>query len=162
MAETKTKRVRVKPMKVLDETKPAIKKAKRVAKTDGLTGQQRLALVVGGVAMFVLALSVWEVTAALNTLTGMPIVIAALMAVGIDCGMVVCEMAVVVSPETDAGKWGKKYIYTTVALSMLLNGLAATQHAEGWWWLLAAPVGAVMPVLVYMAGRVAGSLWVGK
>lgn len=152
-------------VKPLDETKTARAKAKRTPKPKEkppLTGHQKLALAVGGVAGFVLALSVWEVTVALNTLTGMPLLIAALMAIGIDCGMVVCEMATIAAPETDAGRWGKRYIGTAVALSMLLNGLAATQHADGWWWLLAAPVGAIMPVLVYMAGRVAGSLWVGK
>lgn len=160
MATTKTKTATVVGVKVKDETKAGRKAKPKPSAV--LTGHQRLALAVGGVAMFVLALSVWEVTVALNTLTGMPLVIAALMAIGIDCGMVVCEMAVIAAPETDAGKWGRRYIGAAVALSMLLNGLAATQHAEGWWVALAAPVGAIMPLLVYMAGRVAGSLWVGK
>lgn len=159
---TTTKTATVVGVKVKDETKAGRKRTAKAKTKPPLTGHQRLAMVVGGVAGFVLALSVWEVTVALNTLTGMPLVIAALMAIGIDCGMVVCEMAVIAAPDTDAGRWGKKYIITAVALSMLLNGLAATQHAEGWWVALAAPVGAIMPLLVYMAGRVAGSLWVGK
>lgn len=157
---TKTKTATVAGTTVLDETKKG--RAKRKPEPTGRTGKQRMALVLGGAATFVLALSVWEVTTALTTLTKMPLVIAALMAVGIDVVMVLCEMAVIVAPDTDAARWGKRYVGTTVGLSMLLNGLAASQHAEGVWAVLAAGVGAIMPVLVYMAFRVAGSLYVGK
>jgi hypothetical protein len=159
---TKTKTATVPTTTVLDETKAGRKRATKAKPVTGHTGKQKMALVLGGAATFVLALSVWEVTTALTTLTKMPLVIAALMAVGIDVVMVLCEMAVIAAPDTDAARWGKRYVGTTVGLSMLLNGLAATQHAEGMWWLLAAPVGAIMPVLVYMAFRVAGSLYVNK
>jgi hypothetical protein len=158
-----SKQVTVAPVEVKDETKAGRKRAPAKPKTPpGRTGKQKLALVLGGAATFVLALSVWEVTTALTTLTRMPLVIAALMAVGIDVVMVLCEMAVIVAPDTDAARWGKRYVGTTVGLSMLLNGLAASQHAEGLWVVVAAGVGAIMPVLVYMGFRVAGSLYCNK
>src|SRR4051812_18131512 len=125
--------------------------------------QQRLALLVGGVGAFVLLLSVWECCTALHTLTGMPYVLAGLLAVGIDLGMCVCEMAAVVSAKgTDAHLWGERYIGLAVALSVVLNAAAAAAHAEGWMKAVAVGVGGVVPVLVYIAGRVAGGLWTGK
>lgn len=159
---TKTRTATVAATETLDETKPARKRTPKAKPVEGRTGKQKMALLLGGAATFVLALSVWEVTTALTTLTKMPLVIAALMAVGIDVVMVLCEMAVIAAPGTDAARWGKRYVGTTVGLSMLLNGLAASQHAEGVWAVLAAAVGAIMPVLVYMGFRVAGSLYVGK
>jgi hypothetical protein len=93
----------------------------------------------------------------------MPYVLAALLAVGIDLGMVATEMAVIVTPkDSDAHKWGERYIGLAVGLSVLLNAAAATGHASGWMVVLAAPVGGVVPVFVYLAGRVSGALYTGK
>ena len=124
---------------------------------------QKLALAVGGVGAFVLLLSVWECTAALNELTGMPIFLAGLLAVGIDLGMVVSEMAAVVGEkEKDSHKWAERYIALAVGLSVVLNAAAAASHASGWMVAVAVPVGGVVPAFVYIAGRTAGSLWTGK
>jgi hypothetical protein len=125
--------------------------------------QRRLALAVGGVGAFVLVLSVWEVSTALHALTGMPYALAALLAVGIDLGMVVSEMAAVVSDTgRDAYRWSERYIALAVGLSVVLNAAAAASHAEGWMKVVAVGVGGVVPVFVYIAGRVAGALWTGK
>jgi hypothetical protein len=125
--------------------------------------RQKLAMAVGGVACFLLILSVWDCTAALNQLTGMPYLLAALMAVGIDLGMVVTELASVVSPKKSKARgWAEAYVHLAVGLSVCLNAAAAAGHAEGWLILAAAPVGGSIPIFVYVAGRTAGSLWTRK
>lgn len=137
------------------KAKPA--KAKRPARRHGLRGRQRIAVAVGGVGVFVLALSLWHCTQALATLTGSPIALAALLAIGIDAGMVVCELAAIVA-DGEGQRWASRYVLAAVILSTCLNAFASAQHAERWTWL-AALVGAAIPVLVYMLARVAGHLW---
>jgi hypothetical protein len=135
-------------------------KEKRVR--PALSAQQRLALAVGGVGCFVLLLSVWECTLALNSLTGLPLPLAGLLAVGIDFGMVVSELASVVSQqEQKARLWAERYVGLAVALSVVLNSVAAASHTTGWMVVVALAVGGVVPVLVYIAGRTAGSLSTG-
>lgn len=142
-------------------SKPARKAGK--AKNGGFSPNQKLALCVGGIAGFVLLLSVWECTTALASLTGMPLVLAGLLAIGIDCGMVASE---IVASATIAGeesrKWAERYVGLAVALSVVLNAVSAASHGEGAWKLAGAAVGACVPILVYVAGRVAGACWQGK
>lgn len=139
------------------------KAAPRKGKGKGLSTDEKLALIVGGVGTFVLMLSVWECTTALHSLTGMPILLAGLLAIGIDLGMVATEMAAIVAQQgSDAYKWAERYIALAVGLSVVLNAAAAAAHADGWLKLVAVPVGGVVPVFVYIAGRVAGALWTGK
>jgi len=132
-------------------------------KQGGFSPNQKLALCVGGIAGFVLLLSVWECTTALACLTGMPLVLAGLLAIGIDCGMVASE---IVASATIAGeesrKWAERYVSLAVALSVVLNAVSAASHGEGAWKLAGALCGACVPVLVYVAGRVAGACWQGK
>lgn len=132
-------------------------------KPTGFSPNQKLALAVGSIAGFVLLLSVWECTTALSALTGMPLALAGLLAVGIDCGMVASE---IVASATIAGeearKWAERYVGLAVALSVVLNAVSAASHGEGAWKLAGAAVGACVPILVYVAGRVAGACWQGK
>jgi hypothetical protein len=142
---------------------PKAKAAAKASQGKKFTTHQRLAMAVGGVACFLLCLSVYDCTAALNRLTGMPCMLAALMAVGIDLGMVVCEMAAVVSGRrTRARDWAERYVHVAVALSICLNATAAASHATGWFIAAAVPVGGIIPVFVYIAGRTAGALWTRK
>jgi hypothetical protein len=125
--------------------------------------QRKLALAVGGVGAFVLFLSVWECTTALNSLTGMPYLLAGLLAIGIDLGMVVSEMAAVVaSKDQDAHLWAERYIGLSVGLSVVLNAAAAASHTSGLWIGAAIAVGGLIPVFVFVAGRTAGALYTGK
>ena len=106
----------------------------------------------------VLLLSASHCTEAISLLTGSPILLAALLALGIDCGMVVTEMAAIIAahdPVPSCRRWANAY---TVALSMLLNSVASGLHAEGI-KLLAYGVGAIIPVLVFILGKVAGLVW---
>lgn len=123
----------------------------------GRAGRQRIAIGVGSVGIFVLLLSLWHCTIALAVLTGSPMALAALLAIGIDAGMVVCELAAIMA-DGDARTWASRYVVAAVALSVGLNAFASAQHAERYAWL-AAIVGAAIPLLVYMLARVAGHLW---
>src|SRR4051812_21624851 len=62
-----------------------------------LSSRRRMAIGVGSVGVAVLLLSVYHCTEAISLLTGSPILLAALLAVGIDCGMVVTEMAAIIA-----------------------------------------------------------------
>jgi ATP/ADP translocase len=53
----------------------------------------RLAKITGGVGIGLLALSVWHCASSIALLTGSPLLLALPMAVAIDCGFVVCELA---------------------------------------------------------------------
>jgi hypothetical protein len=117
-----------------------------------------MSLVVGGVGSFILLLSVWHVTEALNLLTGMHMVLAVLMAVGIDVGMVACEVSgLVAKADGQARKWANGYILGAVALSAVLNAFASAEHANGAW--IAYLVGGVIPLGVFVLGKVSGHLW---
>jgi hypothetical protein len=126
-------------------------------KPAGLKPTQKIALGVGAVGCFVLALSVWHCTEALNILTGSPLFLAALLAIGIDVGMVACEMASILG-SGEAKKWADRYIGLAVALSAILNSVASGSHATGFAFLAYA-VGACIPLLVFVLGKVAGHLW---
>lgn len=56
-------------------------------------GERRLAYLTAAVGIGLLALSVWHCSLSIAALTGSPIILAAPMAVAIDCGFVCCEIA---------------------------------------------------------------------
>jgi hypothetical protein len=62
-------------------------------------GWRRMAGAAGGVGVFLLALSLWHCSAAIAGLTGAAWLLALLLAVGIDCGLVVSELAAVLVRE---------------------------------------------------------------
>lgn len=126
-----------------------------------LSPRRRMAIGVGCVGVAVLLLSVYHCTEAIALLTGSPILLAALFACGIDCGLVVTEMAAIIAAHDtvpNCRRWANAYIVTAVLLSMLLNSVASGLHAEQF-KLLAYGVGAIIPVLVFILGKVAGLLW---
>jgi hypothetical protein len=124
---------------------------------------KRLAAVCGSVATGVLALSVVHCTQAIAGLTGSHWLLAALLAIGIDAGMVASEVAEVASHGTSAeqtvGRWARGYTIAAILLSMALNAYAFGQHATGALACAAAALGVIIPGLVYGLGRVAAHLW---
>src|ERR1700734_1345384 len=74
-----------------------------------LTGTQRVSLCVGGLGCFVLLLSVWHCTEALQILTGSPFALAVLLAIGVDLGMVACEVGSIIG-QGKAKLWANRYI----------------------------------------------------
>jgi hypothetical protein len=61
--------------------------------------QRRIAYAAGGVGVGMLLLSVIHVSDAITLLTGQHLVLAGLLAVGIDCGLVVSELAAIMVSE---------------------------------------------------------------
>jgi hypothetical protein len=110
----------------------------------------------------VLALSVFHCTEALMALTGSHAVLALLLAVGIDAGMVMCEFSILAA-KGDKGRkvrgWSTAYIVLAVVLSCGLNGWASQHNAQDGLEVAAAAVGGLIPVLVFILGKVAGMLW---
>ena len=70
----------------------------------GMRSAKRLAAVCGSVATGVLALSVVHCTQAISSLTGSHWLLSALLAIGIDAGMVASEVAEVASHGTSAAE----------------------------------------------------------
>ena len=69
----------------------------KVASLAWKAGRQRLAGVLGAIGCAVLGLSVVHCTEAIALLTGSSHVLALLLAIGIDCGLVGCEVTATVS-----------------------------------------------------------------
>jgi hypothetical protein len=63
--------------------------------------QRRIAYAAGGVGVGMLLLSVIHVSDAITLLTGQHLVLAGLLAVGIDCGLVVSELAAIMVSEEE-------------------------------------------------------------
>jgi hypothetical protein len=123
-----------------------------------LTGTQRVSLCVGGLGCFVLLLSVWHCTEALQSLTGSPFALAVLLAIGVDLGMVACEVGSIIG-QGKAKVWSNRYIGLAVLLSSILNSFASGKHAENETIWLAYVVGALIPVLVFILAKVSSHLW---
>lgn len=151
--------IKAKPIK--GKAIPVTKTKRSRKRTMVLSPRRRMAVSVGCVGVAVLLLSVYHCTEAISLLTGSPILLAALLAVGIDCGMVVTEMAAIIAahdPVPTCRRWANAYIVAAVLLSMLLNSVASGLHAEQF-QVMAYCVGAIIPVLVFILGKVSGLLW---
>ncbi|MFL5343012.1 MAG: hypothetical protein ACJ8F7_23005 [Gemmataceae bacterium] len=139
-------------------TRPCGRRPNRLAR--------RVALAVGGVGVGVLALSVSHCTEAISLLTGSHWALAALLAVGIDAGMVSAELAELASHGSKAERrvkpWANGYVVAAVLLSVLLNAYAFGLHATPGMVWAAWLLGGAIPFLIYALGRVAGHLWLGE
>jgi hypothetical protein len=142
--------------------KPKTKGKQRVARK-AMKHARRLACAVGAVGVGVLGLSVAHCTESIGLLTGSHWALSGLLAIGIDAGMVVSELAELASHGTKAGEhvrpWAFGYTMAAVLLSVLLNAYAFGLHAAPGMTWAAWLLGAVIPGLVYALGRVAGHLW---
>ena len=137
-------------------------KAKVAKPSKPWTLRQRLAVLIGGIASIVLALSLWHCTESLAMLTGSPWYLAFMLAFGIDAGMVGCELVAGLIDGKESQRWAKRYIWAAVGLSAVLNGIGSSMHVQGLFQPVAASVGALIPLLVYGLGRVAVAVWRGK
>jgi hypothetical protein len=99
----------------------------------GMKHARRLACAVGAVGVGVLGLSVAHCTESIGLLTGSHWALSALLAIGIDAGMVASELAELASHGTTAGErvrpWACGYTIAAVLLSILLNAYAFGLHA---------------------------------
>lgn len=130
----------------------------------GLDGGQRRAILTGAIASFLLVLSVFEVTEAIAILTGMQglrIVLAALLAIGIDCGLVMSEVNECLDRKPTVRRWARIYMTLATTLSCLLNAYGLGLRApEGYWSFRGAvALGIVIPILVLILAREAVHAW---
>lgn len=135
----------------------------RSASRKAMRGAKRMAAAVGGIGAGVLALSVTHCTEAIGLLTGSDMLLSGLLAVGIDAGMVVSEMAEVAvhgtKAEAEVKPWARGYTIAAVLLSILLNAYSFGLHADTGMVWAAWLLGACIPCGVYALGRQAAKLW---
>lgn len=141
--------------------KAKTKQQKRSRAKKGLGPKQRVAVLLGGVAAGLVFLSVYHLTCAVSTLTGSPLVLAVLLAVGIDLGLVASEVCEMIAEDKAVKAWSKGYMALATVLSMLLNAYEFAAHAPDHWFskTLSVGFGLVLPVMVYVLARQAGGLW---
>jgi len=146
--------------------RPAKKPQRQRIGRKGMRHARRLACAVGAVGVGVLGLSVTHCTESIGLLTGSHWALSGLLAVGIDAGMVVSELAELASHGTRSGErvrpWALGYTIAAVLLSVLLNAYAFGMHAAAGMVWAAWLLGACIPGLIYALGRVAGHLYMGE
>jgi hypothetical protein len=137
-------------------TKP---KSKRTTKGSG--ARRKTAVVLASVAAGLVFLSVYHLTCAVSTLTGSPLLLAVLLAVGIDLGLVASEVAEMVAAEATVQKWSRCYMLMATAMSMVLNSYEFAAHAPQHWFSqsLSIGFGLILPPMVFVLARQAGGLW---
>jgi hypothetical protein len=115
-------------------------------------------VLLGGVAAGLVFLSVYHLTCAVSTLTGSPLLLAVLLAVGIDLGLVASEVAEMIAEDNVVQKWSKGYLALATILSMVLNSYEFAAHAPDNWFSKALSVGfgLVLPVMIFVLARQAG------
>ncbi len=151
-ARKRTKRV------VATATAPVKRRGQSRQAMAALSARKRVAVAIGAVASVVLLLSVFHCAEAINLLTGMHPILAAALAIGIDCGMVGAEVTTVVSQGV-AARRARLYVAIAVGASAVLNAIASAQHAPEGYVAVACGIGAIVPVLVLLLGQVASHLW---
>lgn len=144
--------------------KAKAKQPKRGSTKKGLGAKQRTAILLGSVAAGLVFLSVYHLTCAVGTLTGSPLVLAVLLAVGIDLGLIASEVAEMIAEDKAVQRWSKIYMAMATVLSMLLNAYEFAAHAPDHWFSKALSIGfgLVLPVMIYVLARQAGGLWSKK
>jgi hypothetical protein len=146
--------------KVRKPSTPRPSKADQTAAAARQALRNKVAGVVGGIGVAVIALSVIHVADAVSALTGSHWALSGLLAIGIDAGMVACELAELIAHgDINVRRWASRYMVLSIALSMLLNAYAFASHAHSTTELAAGIIlGVVIPALVFILGRVAGYL----
>ncbi|MBN9519452.1 hypothetical protein J0H58_13170 [bacterium] len=139
------------------------KKTPRLRSKKTRTGAgRRTAMVLGSVAAGLVFLSVFHLTCAVSTLTGSPLVLAVLLAVGIDLGLVASEVAEMVAEDDQTvRRWSKLYMGMATVLSMVLNAYEYAAHAPPHWFsqTLGVGFGLALPVMIFVLAKQAGGLW---
>ena len=148
--------------RVAEKPKKTDSKKPRRASKKGIGARKRVALVLGSVAAGLVFLSVYHLTCAISTLTGSPLVLAVLLAVGIDLGLVASEVAeMIAEDDVTVRRWSRVYMAMATVLSMLLNAYEFAAHAPEHWFskTLSVGFGLALPLMVYLLAKQAGGLW---
>ncbi len=145
-------------------SKAKTKQTRKHPAKKGLATEQRTAILLGSVASGLVFLSVYHLTCAVSTLTGSPLVLAVLLAIGIDLGLVASEVAEMIAEDKSVQRWSKVYMAMATVMSMALNSYEFAAHAPEHWFSKALSVafGLVLPVMIFVLARQAGGLWSKK
>lgn len=125
---------------------------------------------IGIVSTGMIGLSVSHLTESIASLTHTDPKLGMLMAIGIDCNLVLAEIAALTTPDGKKGEWqhGKWWAYAYVLLAVLLscclNAHAFSAHSvyQSWEWFAGIGFGVILPVLVFVSAKVAGHKWQQK
>lgn len=123
---------------------------------------QTVAKIVGGIASLLVVLSVWHLTEAIGTLTGSPIALALLMAIGIDLGLIASEIAELVAHGNNlVARWARAYMFKATVLSIILNAyeFAASAPEGALTKGLAIAFGVLLPIMIFVLARIAAHLY---
>lgn len=124
--------------------------------------RRSVAVAAFAVAVALLTLSITHLTESISVLTGTYWLLAALLAVGVDAGMLAAEAAVLTSSDTGTQRWALSYVVAATVASMGLNAYAFATHAPAGCAWAAIALGILIPGLVLVLGKVGGQLWLGK
>lgn len=124
--------------------------------------RQAVAKGIGGIAALLVALSVWHLTAAISTMTGSPVFLALLLAIGIDLGLIASELAELVSHGNKViCGWARAYMVKATVMSCFLNAYEFAANApEGALTKgIAIAFGILLPVMIFVLARIAAHLY---
>jgi hypothetical protein len=142
---------------VIRKTTPKPTKAEVGARAREAKIRRYAAGFTGGVGVGMLGLSVYHCTEAIQALAPSYLALSALLAVGIDAGMVASEVGELIAHDNpNVQKWARRYMGVSVALSMGLNAFANYGHATtNVQACFGVALGVIVPGLVFMLGKVA-------
>jgi hypothetical protein len=118
---------------------------------------------IGAVAVgaLLLVLSLQHLAAGIMAITGCGWIEALLLAIGIDCGLIVAELAAIVASPAVARSIRfhvGSMIVATLVLSAGLNAWAFGQHAAGYMAYASYAFGVFIPAAVFALGKIAVAL----
>jgi hypothetical protein len=130
------------------------------------TRQQAIAAVVlGTVAVALVALSLSHLSCGIRFITGCEWWEAVALATGIDLGFAGLEYSRLAARERTlktVNRYVNGAIFGTVIGSMLMNGVAFAAQAPAGWTYAATALGLAIPLLVLVLTKVGGHLWLDR
>lgn len=142
----------------------ATRTRKHTAHTDTRTRKQtsmrrKVACATACTGLALLTLSLVDCTQAIRHLTGLHWCLAALMAVGIDAGLVACESAdMVACDDVRLRRWAYAGMGACMCASVILNCVGVWMNAPTESRILATVFAGMIPCVVFIMGRITGGL----
>jgi hypothetical protein len=155
------------PLRVIKSSSPKINRQPQPKIKSGTKNKYLhfAAAAVLAVAIILLGLSLSHLAAGIALVTGAGPSDGWLMAVGIDLGFIVLELAVLAAPADKRAavlRYAAPAIAGTLAVSAAMNGFAFAAHADGLLIYPAAALGLTIPALIYALVKVAAVLWIAE
>jgi hypothetical protein len=123
------------------------------------------AAAVMATALALLCLSLTHLASGVSILTGSDAWSGWAMAVGVDAGFIVLEIAMLVASEpvrAEVTRWANPAIIGTLMTSAAMNGFAFGSHSTGWMLWPAIGLGVAIPLMVLALVKVGSTLFFAK